>query len=128
VFDKHTLERDISDAISKYFIKRSNVTLSELKVHLISTKRLSEPYFAVTGDLKNFLEKNPRGTEVFALVANEDNELDPFVVPKNRIKVRDAKVAEPAISAPATQDPAPAAATTTPAAAPAPETPQAQND
>ena len=125
MFDKHTLERDISDAISKYFIKRSNVTLSELKVHLISTKRLSEPYFAVTGDLKNFLEKNPRGTEVFALVANEDNELDPFVVPKNRIKVRDAKVAEPAISAPATQDPAPAAATTTPAAAPAPETPQA---
>ena len=124
MFDKHTLERDISDAISKYFIKRSNVTLSELKVHLISTKRLSEPYFAVTGDLKNFLEKNPRGTEVFALVANEDNELDPFVVPKNRIKVRDAKVAEPAISAPATQDPAPAAATTTPAAAPAPETPQ----
>jgi len=88
-----------------YFSKRSIVTLAELKSHLIASKRLSEPYFVITGNLDVFLSSNPKAQELFALTKNEENPLDPLVVPRRSLKVVDVKATEgaptPSIAAPA---------------------------
>jgi hypothetical protein len=89
------------------------VTLTELNAYLISNRRLSESYFLITGGLKNFLDTNPKATSLYSFMPNEDNGLDPFVVPKNRRKVTDTVATEPlkAVAAPEAVTPI----TTTPA-------------
>lgn len=101
------------------------MTLSELNAYLISNRRLSEPYFLITGGLKAFLDSNPKATSLYSFMPNEENELDPFVVPKNRKKVTDTVATEPlkAVAAPEAAAPA-VAATPTAAAAAAPEAPK----
>lgn len=80
VFNKDNLEKEICDTMVRYFNKRTFVTLSELKGHVLASKRLSELYFKIIGDMPEFLNSNTQAKGLFSIQPNDDNPRDPVVI------------------------------------------------